>query len=67
MKYLFTKFRRDLSKMWVQFFAVFMMSVLAITIYAGMEGVWYGLQRQTQEYQFGGCMGKRNKYNRRYD
>lgn len=50
MRYLFTKFRRDLSKMWVQFFAVFMMSVLAITIYSGMEGVWYGLQEQTEEY-----------------
>lgn len=50
MRYLFTKMRRDISKMWVQFFSVFMMSVLAITIYSGMEGVWYGLQCQVEEY-----------------
>lgn len=50
MKYLFTKFRRDLAKMWVQFFAVFMMAVLAITIYSGMEGVWFGLKGEVDEY-----------------
>lgn len=50
MRYLFTKMRRDISKMWVQFFSVFMMSVLAITIYSGMEGVWYGLQCEVEEY-----------------
>ena len=50
MKYLFVKLRRDISRMWVQFFAVFMMSVLAITIYSGMEGVWYGLRCETNNY-----------------
>ena len=50
MKYLFIKFRRDVVRMWVQFIAVFMMSVLAITIYSGMEGVWYGLKCETDEY-----------------
>lgn len=50
MRYLFTKMRRDISKMWVQFFSVFMMSVLAITIYSGMEGVWYGLQCEVEKY-----------------
>ena len=50
MKYLFVKLRRDISRMWVQFFAVFMMSVLAITIYSGMEGVWYGLRCETNDY-----------------
>lgn len=50
MRYLFTKMRRDISKMWVQFFSVFMMSVLAIIIYSGMEGVWYGLQCEVEEY-----------------
>ena len=50
MKYLFVKLRRDISRMWVQFFAVFMMSVLAITIYSGMEGVWYGLKCETNDY-----------------
>lgn len=50
MKYLFIKFRRDVARMWVQFIAVFMMSVLAITIYSGMEGVWYGLKCETDSY-----------------
>lgn len=50
MKYLFVKLRRDITKMWLQFFAVFMMSVLAITIYSGMEGVWYGLSLEVDEY-----------------
>ena len=50
MKYLFVKLRRDLSRIWVQFFAVFMMSVLAITIYSGMEGVWYGLKCEVDHY-----------------
>lgn len=50
MKYLLVKLRRDITKMWLQFFAVFMMSVLAITIYSGMEGVWYGLSLEVDEY-----------------
>lgn len=50
MRYLFVKMRRDILKMWVQFFSVFMMSLLAITIYSGMEGVWYGLHSQVEDY-----------------
>lgn len=50
MRYLFTKMYRDISKMWVQFFSVFMMSILAITIYAGMEATWYGLKCQVEDY-----------------
>lgn len=50
MKYLFIKMRRDIMSMWVQFFSVFMMSLLAITIYSGMEGVWYGLQSEVDKY-----------------
>lgn len=50
MKYLIVKFLRDVKNMWVQFVAVFMMSVLAITIYSGMEGVWYGLQTEVEDY-----------------
>ena len=50
MRYLFVKLRRDITKMWLQFFAVFMMSVLAITIYSGMEGVWYGLSCEVNQY-----------------
>lgn len=50
MKYLFVKMLRDLKNMWVQFFSVFMMAVLAITIYSGMEGVWFGLQEVVEDY-----------------
>lgn len=50
MKFLFVKMRRDIKSMWVQFFSVFMMSLLAITIYSGMEGVWFGLQTEVNTY-----------------
>lgn len=50
MRYLFTKMRRDIAQLWVQFFSVFMMAVLAITIYSGMEGVWYGLKCEVEDY-----------------
>lgn len=50
MKYLLTKMRRDLAKMWTQFFSVFLMALLGVLIYVGMEGVWYGMQTATDSY-----------------
>lgn len=50
MKYLFTKMRRDILSMWSQFFSVFMMALIALTIYSGMEGVWYGLKLEVEAY-----------------
>lgn len=50
MKYFFKKTYRDIAKNWIQFLAVFMMALLSITIYSGMEGVWYGLDEVTSEY-----------------
>lgn len=50
MKYLFTKMRRDILSMWSQFFSVFMMALIALTIYSGMEGVWYGLKSEVELY-----------------
>ena len=50
MKYLLVKLRRDILSMWPQFLSVFLMAMLAITVYAGMEGVWYGLRNVVDEY-----------------
>ncbi len=44
MKYIFVKFRRDFIKMLPQFLAVFFMSMLSVTIFSGMEGVWNGMK-----------------------
>ena len=51
MKYLFVKLRRDMTKMWTQFFCVFMMALLSVMIYSGMEGVWHGLNEVTEKWQ----------------
>ncbi|MCL2425145.1 MAG: ABC transporter permease [Oscillospiraceae bacterium] len=37
-------------KNWIQFVAVFIMTVLSVAIYAGMEGVWNGLDYVVQNY-----------------
>ena len=50
MKYLFVKMRRDLAKMWPQFFSVFLMALLGIFVYAGLEGMWFGMQSEMNRY-----------------
>lgn len=50
MKYLFVKLKRDITKLWPQFLSVFMMSLLAITIFSGMEGVWNGMNVVSEKY-----------------
>jgi len=50
MKYLFVKMRRDLMKMWTQFLSVFLMALIGVAIYSGMEGAWFGLQTATNKY-----------------
>lgn len=50
MKYLFVKMRRDLINMWKQFLSVFLMALIGVAIYSGMEGAWYGLQTATNKY-----------------
>lgn len=42
MIYLLKKMFRDLWKLKAQFIAVFLMSLLGVLIYTGIEGVWYG-------------------------
>lgn len=50
MKYLFVKMRRDLLKMWTQFLSVFLMALIGVAIYTGMEGAWFGLKTSTDNY-----------------
>lgn len=47
---LATKLRRDLVKNWTQFLAVFIMAMLSVLVYAGMEGTWRGLQNSLDEF-----------------
>lgn len=50
MKYLWTKFRRDLLKLFPQFISVFMMALLSITIFSGFESVWTGMEHQSEKF-----------------
>ena len=50
MSYLWKKLGRDMLHLWPQFVSVFMMALLALAIYSGMEGVWYGLLNQAENY-----------------
>ena len=50
MKYLFLKFGRDIKKLWPQFFSVFIMAMISMTIFAGMGCVWKGMQVSSNEY-----------------
>ncbi len=50
MKYLLRKMRRDMRSLKSQCVAVLIICFLSITIYAGIEGVWYGMQQQVQEF-----------------
>lgn len=49
MRYLFIKMRRDLLKMWTQFFSVFMMALLGVLIFVSMEGMYNGLDYQLND------------------
>ena len=50
MKYFLIKTYRDISQNWIQFLAVFLMALLSLSIYSGMEGVWHGLDRVSLKY-----------------
>ncbi len=43
MRYLNKKFRRDFAASLPQFFSVFMMVAVSVTIYSGMSAVWTGM------------------------
>jgi len=48
--YLRAKLRRDLRRYWSQFVAVFLMAMLSVLIYTGLEGAWNGLETQLDGY-----------------
>lgn len=50
MQYLHVKFFRDLKKLWSQFFSVFMMAMISMTIFSGMNCVWNGMKASSEEY-----------------
>ena len=56
MKYLMKKLVRDIRDLWPQFVSVFMMAFLALAIYSGMEGVWFGLIHQADTYFENTCL-----------
>lgn len=41
---------RDLSKLWPQFISVFLMALLSITIFTGLEGIWTGMEEVIDDY-----------------
>lgn len=50
MKRLFQKMFRDMWRGKAQFVSIFIMCFLGIVIYAGIEGVWNGMQVQGEQY-----------------
>ena len=50
MRYLNKKFRRDFAASLPQFFSVFMMVAVSVTIYSGMSAVWTGMARSYAAY-----------------
>ena len=50
MKYLNLKLRRDLKNNWQQFFSVFLMSLLSVLIFIGLQGAWHGLEKSLDDY-----------------
>lgn len=49
-RYLLTKLLRDVRRYWSQFIAVFLMAMLFVLIYTGLEGAWNGLNQQLDRY-----------------
>lgn len=50
MRYLLKKMLRDFRSMSRQFIAIFLMAFIAMLIYSGMEGTWYGMEVGIQRY-----------------
>ena len=40
MKYLNKKLLRDVKNNWAQFFSVFLMALLSIVVFVGLQGAW---------------------------
>jgi ABC-type transport system, involved in lipoprotein release, permease component len=50
MKFLMKKMIRDMKNMSRQFIAIFLMAFIAMLIYSGMEGTWFGMEKGVAEY-----------------
>lgn len=50
MKYLNLKLRRDIRRHWQQFFSVFLMSLLSVLIFVGLQGAWHGLEKSLDTF-----------------
>ena len=50
MRYLHIKLLRDLRQNWQQFFSVFLMSLLSVLIFVGLQGAWHGLEKSLESY-----------------
>jgi len=50
MNFLNHKLRRDVLQNWTQFFSVFLMALLSVLVYVGLEGVWYGMQTSVDTF-----------------
>ncbi|WP_431836584.1 FtsX-like permease family protein [Cellulomonas sp. Y8] len=48
--HLLRKLLRDVLRFWSQFVAVFLMAMLSVLIYTGLEGAWNGLDTQLDRY-----------------
>ncbi len=58
MKYLNLKLWRDLRNNWQQFFSVFLMSLLSVLIFVGLQGAWHGLEESLDKFiscRLSGC------------
>ena len=47
---LFQKMLRDIWKDRIQFIAIFIMCFLGVFIYSGIEGVWNGMKKASDQY-----------------
>ncbi|MDF7682202.1 FtsX-like permease family protein [Lactobacillus sp. ESL0679] len=50
MKYLNRKLFRDIKENWTQFFSVFLMAMLSVIVFVGLQGAWHGLQKSLDEF-----------------
>lgn len=48
--FLLKKMLRDIKAMFQQFIAILLMAFIAMLIYSGMEGTWYGMQEGLEQY-----------------
>ncbi|UQS81992.1 FtsX-like permease family protein [Bombilactobacillus folatiphilus] len=50
MKYLNQKLIREVKQNWTQFFSVFLMALLSIIVFVGLQGSWKGLEASLNHY-----------------